>query len=129
MNVRFSGSPAAEAANCSRRSASASLSEMGSPRFTKTLPTRRRRNLRALTRPIMLSSRFRAPSSSPTMAPSSTSRSYVMAMGTKNRSRRVPSRNASTFQVSIPSLGAIVLPVRERPPSMKNSWVKPAWIR
>jgi hypothetical protein len=52
-----------------------------------------------------------------------------MAMGTKKRSRRRLPRNASTFQVSIPSRGASVLPVRERPPSMKNSWGNPSRIR
>jgi hypothetical protein len=52
-----------------------------------------------------------------------------MAMGTKNRSRRPLVRKASTSHDSMPSRGASVLPVRERPPSMKNSWVKPSLMR
>ena len=41
----------------------------------------------------------------------------------------IAARNASTFQESMPSRGASILPVRERPPSMKNSWVNPSLIR
>ena len=50
-------------------------------------------------------------------------------MGAKYASGRTPEIQASTSSVSMPNLGGSSLPVRERPPSMKNSCVNPSWSR
>ena len=74
--ARRSGSPASvSAAKQARRPSRAWASEIGSPKFTNTLPKRRRRYFRARTSASTLSGLFSPPSSSSIIELSSTRRS------------------------------------------------------
>ena len=52
-----------------------------------------------------------------------------MLIGAKYASGFTPVSHASTSSVSMPNLGGSSLPVRDRPPSMKNSCVNPSCRR